>query len=172
MSIRILETAKAGRPLTPSSGGTYVCVLPNAMSKIRLLQIGRLLGFDLRGDLDELHSTLMYSRGHFPFDDRVDPRLEHPATITDIEFWPGHDNEGYLVLTLESQSLQERHRSWLDQGLVHSFPDYLPHVTLKSSLGVLTDELRSRIKTVRPKVVGLQLVLTNEQIEGLKAKSS
>jgi hypothetical protein len=48
------------------------------MSKIRLLQIGRLLGFDLRGDLDELHSTLMYSRGHFPFDDRVNTRLKHP----------------------------------------------------------------------------------------------
>ena len=79
MAIRLIETAKVGRPLTPQSGGTYVCVLPNAMSKIRLLQIGRLLGFDLRGDLDELHSTLMYSRGHFPFDDRVDTRLEHPA---------------------------------------------------------------------------------------------
>lgn len=172
MSIRILETAKASRPLTPSSGGTYVCVLPNAMSKIRLLQIGRLLGFDLRGDLDELHSTLMYSRGHFPFDDRVDTRLEHPATIVDIEHWDGHDNDGYLVLKLKSQSLQERHRYWLDNGLVHSFEDYTPHVTLASGIGALTTELKARMDVVRPKVVGTDLVLTHEQIEGLKAKSS
>lgn len=172
MAIRLIETAKVGRPLTPQSGGTYVCVLPNAMSKIRLLQIGRLLGEDLRDQLDELHTTLMYSRGHFPINDRPNPRLEHQATIVDIEHWDGHDNDGYLVLKLKSQSLQERHRYWSDNGLVHSFEDYTPHVTLASGIGALTPELKARMDVVRPKVVGTDLVLTNEQVEGLKSKSS
>lgn len=168
MAIRILETAKISLPLTPHSAGTYVCVLPDVRSKLKLIQIGRLLGFDLHPELEELHATVIYSRGHLPHDDQTSPLIEHEATITGLEFWPGHDKEGYIVAKLNSPDLCALHQKWLDRGLRHSFEDYEPHVTLVKDCGTASLEVQALMLLHSSKIVGSRLTFRSEMVEGLK----
>ena len=160
--------AKTGRPLTPESSGTYVCVLPDARSKINLGYIAKALGVPLRDeDFEELHSTVMYSKGHSPHDLSIQPDQKFVAFIKDIEFWDGHDGDGYLVVTLDSPDLQALHKEWIARGLVHSFPDYSPHVTLKSKLSDSVS-LQKKMMRVTPKVKGFKFTFGQQTIEGLK----
>ena len=170
MAIRFVETAKTAKPLTARSAGTYVCVLPDVKSKLKLLKIGRLLGFDLQPELQELHATVMYSRGFLPSDDTVHPREEHESVITGLEFWPGHDKSGYVVATLQSTGLQALHKKWLGRGLVHSFEDYQPHVTLVKDCGMVSLEFQSLMLLHSSKIIGTRLTFRSEMIEGLKSK--
>jgi hypothetical protein len=163
-----LIEAKTGRPLTPESSGTYVCVLPDAKSKINLGHIAKALGVPLSDeDFEELHSTVMYSKGHFARDLSIKPDQKFVAFIKGIEFWDGHDGDGYLVVTLDSPDLQELNRDWAARGLVHSFPDYSPHVTLKSKLSDSVS-LQQKMTRIIPKVKGFKLTFGQQTIEGLK----
>ena len=160
--------AKVARPLTRESGGTYICVLPDQDSIKTLLRIGDYLG--LRVDSTELHCTLSYARSCFPKAAKTSKRRTFTATITGLQFWDGHDNDGYLVVTLDSPSLVERNRYWAEHGLKHSFDDYSPHVTLVSKLDKTPELITAMDKTSRV-FINRILGFNNETIEGLKAKA-
>lgn len=160
--------AKTGRPLTPESSGTYVCVLPDARAKLNLGYIAKALGVPLHDDdFEELHSTVMYSKGHFARDLSIKADQKFVAFVKGIEFWDGHDGDGYLVVTLDSPDLQALHTEWAARGLVHSFPDYSPHVTLKAKLSDSVS-LQKKMTRVISKVKGFKLTFGQQTIEGLK----
>ena len=162
-------TAKTLKPLTPQSAGTYVSVEPNNAAKNQLKAIAQALGFVLTADdLMELHSTVCYAKGTFATDPVADSNRVFVGRIKDLQYWGGHDGDGYLVVVLDSPSLMTRHKEWLMRGLVHSFPDYIPHVTLKTKLK-LNAFLEHAMVNVADKVRGRTLIFSNETIEGIKS---
>lgn len=159
--------AKVGRPLNSHSSGTYVCALPDAESKKKLARLASVLGHPLTPEsIDELHSTVMYAKGAFPTAVRF-PRSLFGAKVSGIEFWSGHDNDGYVVATLDSPDLKAEHRRWVARGLSHSFEDYSPHVTLFSKVEK-TEDLIAHVNSVSPRAVGMLLTFDEIQIEGMK----
>lgn len=161
--------AKVGKPLNSMSSGTYICVLPDKESKLKLAKISAALGHPISSaEVEELHSTVMYSKGNFPKGLPLE-RKRFGAKVSGLEFWAGHDNDGYVVLTLDAPDLVARNRFWSEQGLTHSFEDYSPHVTLFAKIEKTTD-LVAKINALGRKVVGTTLVFDQEQVEGLKIK--
>ncbi len=160
--------SKSTVPLTNQSSGTYVCVLPDAQSKITLGKIAFALGLPLHDDdFEDLHSTVIYSKDRFPSNTKIPHDRQFSAFVKDVQFWDGHDGDGYVVLVLDSPDLVALHQEWKDRGLIHSFDDYTPHVTLKSKLANSV-RLEQKINTVKPKVAGLKLKFGQETVEGLK----
>lgn len=152
--------------------GIYVSVVPVYGMRRLLDAITPLLPEAVTLDLDEAHCTIIYSRFHQPhsliaedFANRGDRQFN--ANVVELKQWPGHDNAGYLVAALYSDDLQARHRHWLSAGAVHSFDDYLPHVTLATGLDLLD---RQTLKTVNKAIhnANLRLVFAGEHIEDIK----
>ena len=90
--------------------------------------------------VEEMHCTVMYSRDVAPHSIRVMQLLDAPpysykAWSDCLDFWPGHDDAGYLVLKLKSNDLALRNEDYKDIGCIHSFPDYTPHITLAKGFG-------------------------------------
>lgn len=155
-------TAKTLTPLTLDSIGTYISVEPTRESISRLCLIARLLGIET--DEDELHCTLMYAPGSLlPNGQAVaDYNRMFYGTIDDITVW-GSDTK-YLVVIMKSPQLLARHKEWLNKGLVHTFHDYTPHVTLAKNP---TQDLVFSIAEVLPNIKGSQLAFSHECIEGI-----
>jgi 2'-5' RNA ligase len=123
------------------TGGTYACVKPTQETMHALEAPFKLLGslFGQGACLPpmEWHVTVMYDKHHtlepanvheqFPM---LGADMVFDATADGFEWWPGHNNKGYLVLTLFSDALSDLHelvKSHLE--LEHSFDDYTAHVT-------------------------------------------
>jgi hypothetical protein len=60
----------------------------------------------------------------------VDRDERYQATSHGLDWWEGHDKNGYLVLRLTSPSLNRLNKRFTDAGLVPTFPDYKAHMTL------------------------------------------
>lgn len=82
--------------------------------------------------VDDLHATLIYSKTPAKQADlpNIDKATRYKAKATELLHWPGHDNEGYIVLKLESEELHDAHQLFRNAGLTPTFPDYKPHITL------------------------------------------
>lgn len=154
------------RTLTPLSegSGAYVSVTPDNDGIRTLSEIAITLG--VVTDVDKLHCTLSYARDCVPTA-RAVPTLHFGAKVAGLEFWDGHDNDGYLVVILDSPDLVARNRYWTEQGLKHSFDDYTPHSTLIHKIDK-TPDLVARMGKVSRLAYGRTLTFVNETIEGLK----
>lgn len=91
-------------------------------------------------DPEDFHCTVMYSREEAPHSIRVIKLLDAaPYTwqgwSDKLDYWPGHDNSGYLVLKLQSRDLMIRNEQYKDLGCKHSFPTYEPHITIADNVG-------------------------------------
>jgi hypothetical protein len=114
------------------SSGVYVCALPNEESKNNFLNIIKSTNppFELTYFNDEAHMTLVYSRdARLDVDGLVFPN-ELFALPIKFEFWDGHDNDGYLVMSFISKPASDFHNKLLENGAKHSFDDYHPHMTI------------------------------------------
>lgn len=105
-------------------------------------------------DIADLHATVIWS----PVDVKTKPAPNFQsvaAYCTRIEFWPGHNEDGYLVAILNSPGLVELNKSWCLQGARNSFQPYQPHITLKTPFAVnqpkqfqvLLDVVRTRLES-------------------------
>tara|TARA_B100000700_G_scaffold88627_1_gene99935 strand:- start:51726 stop:52160 length:435 start_codon:yes stop_codon:yes gene_type:complete len=112
---------------------------PDDPSKLRIMDLCARLGVDT--DPRKLHSTLMYSPELAP---EPDTFTSYPSRATaqcrKVEYFPGHNNAGYLVATLDSDDLQSEHLRLKENGAKHTYDPYKPHVTLASHFD-MTDEL-------------------------------
>ena len=121
----------------------------------------------LETDTSELHCTLSYSKGCFPKQATTSKARVFTAKVVDVQYWSGHDNDGYVVVILDSVDLVARNRYWTQHGLKHSFEDYTPHVTLADKLEN-TPALAQSLHRLAERYVGTVLRFTAETIEGLK----
>jgi hypothetical protein len=121
--------------------GTYASVKPKDKSAARLQAyclVATSMGhIGVISPLD-LHTTVMYSKVGLNVDAQKTLWAEHysvervfAAKPKHFVHWAGHDDDGYIVLELESADLTELNTVLQKQfGLTSSFPDYRPHVTI------------------------------------------
>lgn len=163
---RAQSISRTYRPYT-GEVGCFVSVEPDVDSRMKLTDWINRLGFELDA-LEEarLHCTVMHSRDSAPLSFSTDPST-YTARLKGFEFWEGHDNAGYLVATLQSAGLSERHSYWQAVGADHRFGVYQPHVTLKRFVRA-TDALYQRMRKLSDRERGEILSFYNEQIEDVK----
>ena len=115
---------------------TEACVTANGLFAQALLtthsKIHLLARVPLEQVAEDLHCTIIYS-------DKPVANIEIPtfnkdgryhAMATEVVHWPGHDNDGYLVVKLQSEDLNTIHAKFRDAGIVPNFADYNPHISL------------------------------------------
>lgn len=149
------------------SNGFYAWVNPTNETLEELLDFFPELKLTAEEVVD-LHVTIMYSKTAIPVEcaSKVEPSFSAPVFATHIEFWEGHDKDGYLVLKLTRDSIERLHNKWKACGAVSTFDDYVPHMTLKTPFKKdqkLIDHLNEKLSTKR-----LQINLIQEQIQDLK----
>ena len=90
---------------------------------------------------ESYHVTVVWS-DKAPDHSMVNMMLEdsktYRAKIAGVTSWAGHDNDGYVVIELESSDLLQRHKEWLKAGASHSFPDYRAHITIAKNLDLVS----------------------------------
>lgn len=109
--------------------GCYVWVDPHPKS---LITIDSLLQYypEKPNNGTELHVTLIYSKDLPILSDIVVKDRFMSGWITGVELWKDHKDRDILVANIKSQSLLEVHDELKSVGLVHSYDDFLPHMTL------------------------------------------
>ena len=116
--------------------GLYVKAVFGHRSKHVLRKMAADLG--LRPDPEELHVTIMYSDKHSPKVADVKYMLfklparltSAKAHVTKVEILRGHNGKHYVVLRLESVTLDALHKHFYEVGARHSYPNYNKHITL------------------------------------------
>ncbi len=109
--------------------GLYSSVKLDSDSKERLIKLCKAVGFRLTG---EPHCTIMYSKD-IAIPTEVANRFssdEYRAKAVKFTWWLGHDKRGYIALKLASPSLMKEFRRLSEAGCDHSFPTYVPHITI------------------------------------------
>ena len=137
--IKELEThAKTYKPYTGGENGIYVSRVPDPLSTERLVDFVHehaLCRMSDR-DIDELHCTIMYSPTGLSSEATESDIQPVPfpvaARIVRFEFWPGHDDDGYLVACLQSDALQSIHKLWRLRGGIPTYSVYQPHITVQT----------------------------------------
>lgn len=170
-----VEEAKTRRPFT-GTAGIYVSreLTPLAKAKAVAFLRSQFPSVAIADDdIEEQHCTVVYSKTCVR---NVDTALTNSAPVTaqvtSLEWWEGHDKEGYLVALLDAPELITRHKFWLTEGAVHSFTPYQPHVTLKTPLRVtpsFEEELEAANQFLR--TFQLDITLSGEVQEDLKASA-
>lgn len=157
---------ESSEPYT-GTNGFYSWVNPTNESLEEILEYFPELKFTAEQVVD-LHVTVMYSKMAIPADcsSKVEPLFTTTVFATGVEYWEGHDKDGYLVLKLTRDGLERLHNKWKSCGAVPTFEDYVPHMTLRTPFEKnekLVDRLNERLSTNR-----LQIKLIQEQIQDLK----
>jgi hypothetical protein len=111
---------------------------------------------------DKLHSTLFYSKAGLPDTLVAAGGMLHTAFIKPTPMVIGEDPWRALVLELDCPSLGLRHEEIKQStGAKHSYPDFLPHMSLKYNPS------EDDIKLVDDAFAGMVIRLTNEEIEDI-----
>lgn len=114
----------------------YVSVRPDLMTAHHIAGHLKELGIEDFIDPTDMHVTVMYSRND-EINTNADPKRDYIATVTNDVTILGEHPYRALVLKLDSDDLQVRHGELFMHGGVHSFEEYLPHLSLKYNV---TDE--------------------------------
>ena len=157
--------SKTLRPLTLDSEGTYISVLPTEVSAKEFMQIAKFLPIE-EPEMDELHCTLIYSPGHTLISPVADNARVFSGVIEDVKFWKSKTGKGYVVVTLTSPQLMTRHKEWLNQGLIHTYDDYSPHVTLAEDV-TFSVGLEFAMISAAEAFKGKHVFFTDETLEGI-----
>lgn len=170
-----VEEAKTRRPFT-GTAGIYVARDLTSFSKAKITAFLRSQFPSLsisESDIEEQHCTVVYSKTCVRNPDTALPAAS-PARpkVSRLEFWEGHDKDGYLVAKLVDPKLIERHKFWLSEGAVHSFSPYEPHITLKTPLKQ-TPQFQKELAAANEflRTIQLDVTLAGEVREDLKASA-
>lgn len=127
------------KPKTASSSGLYVELKlhPTSFGGV-LKRLRKVVNDNIDHDVIKLvephalHVTGIYSPDknvHIREQKRNSkPAVIHEAVVKAVSMF-GKDNDT-LVLELESESLDNLHKKWLDLGAEPTFPEYKPHITI------------------------------------------
>ena len=124
------------------TNGTYASVKPTTSTQLVMAQILgalRQMGYTPLHPAD-VHVTVVYAAKDNLSPEQMDEILkdplysteqEHRATKIGFTHWPGHDEDGYLVLKINAPTLAKLHHDLRKKyGLTVSFPEYEAHVTI------------------------------------------
>lgn len=95
--------------------------------------------------IPDLHVTLMYDVSNPSIKLSTPKNQEFETKATGVKLLGKPGTKWYAIaLVLESKDLQQRFNELKDKGFKHSYPDFIPHVSLKYSP---TDDDVKTIKT-------------------------
>lgn len=139
------------------NGSTYACLIPATGETLRLLDLvlSTRPPFDPGTLREEAHVTLVYSREQQVDLDRL--RRNYMvyyslkpvvATVEGVEYWEGHDKDGYAVFKLHSEAAVGLNSVLIACGANHSFDDYQAHMTICGKVGPKTAEVEQWIERI------------------------
>lgn len=143
--------------------GTYLAVKPDAFAIADIQKIQNRL--HLNGvEKQELHCTLMYSPDAEGSGYEPKPEVKYTASVVGADFYGGDS----LVLLLHCPALQRRHNYAKSCGLVPTFPNYSPHITIAKgeNLDAYLPDLRQLLANSNQ----LEFSLSKEIMEPIKPK--
>jgi hypothetical protein len=111
--------------------GTYISVKPTPATLALLKEWAVVQGITLN---DDLHVTLLYSRKEVKT-----TQLSTEYFATPIKFEQFDD--GYLVIVLDSPTLNRRHEYFMSIGGTHDYETYTPHLSIQKGSKVNINEL-------------------------------
>jgi hypothetical protein len=173
-AVSLMEDAPREAPSIDATGftglsGTYSRAVPRAGDVAVLAAALDEVGTPFPTDIlrDEAHVTIVYSK-EVPLDLGAVRGLPGPVsgTVTEAVYWPGHKGTGVAVLRIESPELEEAHANLVGAGCVHSFPTYMPHMTVCDEVGERTGEvdrwLRAASDALRGTVLRFDRVIVED----------
>lgn len=111
--------------------GTYLAVKPTNLSIHDISKIQKAIHLKAPIKKEKLHCTLMYSKdtdgeGYAP-----NPDIKYKATVIGCDIMGAKDSGWQaLVLKLKCPALYRRFNLATSRGLKHSYPDFVPHLSL------------------------------------------
>ena len=148
-----------------SNGSTYAALKPfkDDMKAITSILKSSKPPFKINDIHRYPHVTVIYSRNNGVDVQAIANSIPYgvvpTAKVIGVEYWPGHDREGYIVLKLKSRDAEDINTAFVAAGARHSFSDYTPHMTIEGDVGSLTPELEAwmkrfedDIKYIEPKI--------------------
>lgn len=113
--------------------------------------------------IDDLHITVIYDVSNPNIDLDIDESEEYEASISDIKMLGEPGTKWYAIaLTLESPDIVNVHKKYIDAGFKHSYPNFIPHLSLKYKP---SEENIETIKDNFDKFKDITLVFSNEHLE-------
>lgn len=140
--------------------GSYISVKPTAYDNSEIVIKAKDMGITVPNP-SELHCTLMYSPEIGIPDIKVDPNKVYEATLGSLALF-GERGDYLVVELIDCPELHARHKELKRLGLVPTYPDYRPHITLVD--GDYNGSLPRR-NTLR----GMKVVLTQESHSPLES---
>lgn len=119
-----------------------------------------------------LHCTVIYCKEESPASNLAMnfSSESYNADAIKIDWWEGHDKQGYLVLQLESKGLSVEHKRFVEAGCTETFDEYKPHITLAHPYAIDTKEKEYQIKLANMSLRKRPLTINfiNQKIEDLR----
>lgn len=109
--------------------GGYVSLKVDQESSMHIDHV--LSHYNIDNLIDDLHLTLMYDARN-PSIISLPEESEYDADVIGIEMLGEEGSEWRaIVLKLGGEQLAQRHKELLTAGYKHSYPDFIPHVSIK-----------------------------------------
>ena len=151
--------------------GTYIWINPTSESAFDIRVLAGSAPFEVVS-ANELHCTLMYSTDVQNYRHLLDSLSNSiiRANIVDCVEWVDNNESSYIVLLLDSQPLLNLHSKWSSFGLTHSYPEFIPHISIgakiapSKTVASYVDQLSKRIKEFP-----ITITLQNEGLDFLKS---
>jgi hypothetical protein len=111
--------------------GTYLAVKPTALSLNDIKKIQLAINIQDPIPKEEIHCTLMASKEKTGSGYSPNPDIVYSASVTGCDIL-GEKGSGWqaLILKLHCPALQRRFNLAKHRGMEHSYPEFLPHVSL------------------------------------------
>lgn len=149
---------------TQKTGAGYASLSLDNESTQKIHEVLKELG--ITDYITDLHITLVYDRSNPVIDMNVNTIKKYSAGITSADTLGDMSSKwGAIALKLDAPSIVVRHKDYIDAGFTHSYPEFVPHLSLKYRPS------ETDIKTIKDNVdkfKQLKLDFTNEKLEKIK----
>lgn len=130
---------------THQKPGTYAGVRFSTQTKIDLIKYCIYNNIPNPVSVDNLHSTLLYSRKHLPaYKACGDYFLPMHGKAKELTVWkttplnPTDEKTRCLILVYDCEDFIDRHKNLLNRhNTTHEYSDFTPHITLSYNIGNL-----------------------------------
>lgn len=120
----------------------------------------------IKNTIKDFHVTTIYDRSNPTIDIKLDGNKSYNATVSGVKLLGEPGTKWYAVaLTLTAPEIVKLHKSYIEAGFKHSYPEFIAHVSLKYS------PTESDIDTIKKSIAEfkkLKLIFSNESIEEIK----
>lgn len=123
--------------MTESKDGTYAGVHFSKKTRDNIIDYVEKHNIPNLTDVDDLHTTLLYSRKHLP-NYVAAGRYETPLIGKPLSWktWKTQEGKTCLVLPFECKELYQRHKDLMkEHKATWDYDDYKPHITLSYDIG-------------------------------------